>query len=318
MSKHEIEIIEIKLEPHPNADSLSLVHHLGYTIVVKTEMWKNGDLAIHIPEDYVVPNNETFAFLNGKLRIKPQKLRGIISDGILIKALPDMKVGECAMERLGIVRYEPPMDLSFNGDNESGPSGTYPKYDVEPYKKYRELIVSGEEVVVTEKLHGASARYLFLNGRMWIGSRTNWKRQNDRDPWWQALSQNAWIEGWAVQHEGYCLYGEIFGRVQDLKYGCTNNEIRFAIFDVLYKNEWLNYIDAKEMTPKYSWCWVPEVYRGPFDKDKTLQMAEENSSISGANHCREGVVIQPLLNRWSPEIGRVKLKVVGNKYLGKE
>lgn len=291
---------------------------MGYQVVFNKNEFKEGDLVIFIEPDYVCPRNETFAFLGDHLRIKPHKFRGIISEGLLIKPPQDAKVGECMMERLGITRYEPPMDLSFNGDNESGPSGTYPKYDVEPYKKYHELIVSGEDVVITEKLHGASARYLFLNNRIWVGSRTNWKRQSEKDPWWQALSQNAWIEGWAVQHEGYCLYGEIFGRVQDLKYGCTNNEIRFAIFDILYKNEWLNYEEAKKISPQYSWCWVPEVYRGPFDKEKSLQMAEEDSSIDGACHCREGVVIQPLLNRWSPEIGRVKLKIVGNKYLGKE
>jgi len=73
-------------------------------------------------------------------------------------------------------------------------------------------------------------------------------------------------------------------------------------------------VDAKTLTPKYSWCWVPEVYRGPFDKDKTLQMAEEDSSIDGACHTREGVVVQPIVNRWSPEVGRVKLKIVGNRY----
>jgi RNA ligase (TIGR02306 family) len=318
MSKHEIPVIEIKLEKHPGADALSLVRIDGYVVVIKTADWKDGDLAAYIAPDYVVPNTEQFAFLNGHLRIKPHKFRGIISEGLLIKLPQDAKVGDEMMERLGITRYEPPMEMSFYGDNEKGPPGTYPKYDVESYKKYHTLIASGEEVVITEKLHGASARYLFLNGRMWVGSRSHWKKQNDKDPWWKALSQNAWIEGWAVQHEGYCLYGEIFGQVQNLKYGCATNEIRFAAFDILYKNEWLDYTEARKISPQYLWCWVPEIYRGPFDKEKSLQMAEEDSSINGASHYREGVVVQPILNRWSPEIGRVKLKIVGNRYFQKE
>jgi len=171
MSKHEIPVIEVKLEKHPGADALSLVRIDGYVVVVRTADWKDGDLAVYIAPDYVVPKTEQFAFLGDHLRIKPHKFRGIISEGLLVKAPQDAKVGDEMMESLGIIRYEPPMDLTFNGDNESGPSGTYPKYDVEPYKKYHTLIASGEEVVVTEKLHGASARYLFLGGRMWVGSR---------------------------------------------------------------------------------------------------------------------------------------------------
>jgi len=49
MSKHEIPVIEIKLEPHLNSDSLSLVLIDGYTVVVKTSEWKDGDLAIYVP-----------------------------------------------------------------------------------------------------------------------------------------------------------------------------------------------------------------------------------------------------------------------------
>jgi len=314
MSRHEIPVVKIKLEPHPSADTLSLVRVDGYIIVVKTSEWKDGDLAVYISSDYVCPKNEMFAFLGGRLRVKPHKFRGIISEGLLIKTLPDMKLGDDVMERLGITRYEPPMDLSFNGDNESGPSGTYPKYDVEPYKKYHTLILSGEEVVITEKLHGASARYLWQKERMWVGSRTNWKRRSDKDPWWQALQQNPWIEARCIHHDDYVLYGEIFGRVQNLKYGCTGNEIRFAIFDILYKNQWLNYDEAKKMTP--GCIWVPEVYRGLWKENCKLE--EGNSLVVGANHIREGVVVQPILNRWNPEIGRVKLKIVSNQYLQKE
>lgn len=316
MSNHICPVIEVKLEKHPNADSLSLIRTDGYTLVVKTADWQDEELGVHVPPDYVVPNNEQFAFLNGSLRIKPRKFRDIYSDGILIKAPPGAKVGDNMMDHFGIVRYEPPMELSFNGNNESGPSGVHPKYDVESYKKYNRLISSGEEVLITEKLHGASARFLWQKDRMWVGSRTNWKANSDKDPWWQALSQNAWIESWCIHHEGLCLYGEIFGRVQNLKYGCTANEIRFAIFDILDGREWMEYVEARKISP--SCIWVPELYRGPFDEKLAIELSEGDSSVLGAKHCREGVVIQPIPNRNSDEIGRVKLKIVSNRYLSKE
>ena len=46
-------------------------------------------------------------------------------------------------------------------------------------------------------------------------------------------------------------------------------------------------------------------------------MAEENSSYPGANHHREGLVIKPIHERTDRKIGRVQLKIVGNRYLSK-
>jgi len=313
MSKHEVPVIEIKLEPHINSDFLSLVHIDGYTVVVKTNEWKDGDLAIHIPPDYVVKNDEQFAFLNGNTRIKSRKFRGIYSEGLLIKALPDMKLGECVMERLGITRWEPPVEINMGGEDETGPPGNWPHYDIESYKKYNTLIVSGEEVIISEKLNGCNALYVWLNDRLWVRSRNNWKKKNDKILYWQTLLYNGWIESFCQRHEGYGLFGEIYGQVGEFNYGSINRSPQFAIFDVYHKNQWLEYDDARKIAPEC--VFVPELYRGPWNEEKLIKLAEQNSSIDGANHMREGVVVQPILNRFSPDIGRVKLKIVSCRYL---
>lgn len=85
MSTFKVEVVPVKLEPHPNADTLSLVRVFdNYTVAVRTEDWIGRTVGAYIPPDSVVPaEREQFAFLIGHPRIKAKKLRGIVSQGLL-------------------------------------------------------------------------------------------------------------------------------------------------------------------------------------------------------------------------------------------
>jgi len=180
MSTHSCDVVKVVLEEHPNADSLSIVRVGGYQCVVRTEEWKDDDLAVYIPPDSLVPtNNPQFAFLQKKdrsqERVRAIKLRGVWSQGLLVHAPGDAQEGQDLMEELGVKHYEPPLPMSTGGDNESAPPGHYPKYDVENFNRYNTVIKKGANVVITEKIHGANARYKWHDGRIYCGSRTNWK-----------------------------------------------------------------------------------------------------------------------------------------------
>jgi len=313
MSKHEIPVIEIKLEKHPGADALSLVHIDGWVVVVKTTDWKDGDLAIYVPPDYVVKKDEMFAFLGDHLRIKSRKFRGVYSEGLLVKALPDMKLGDDVMERLGIMRYEPPMELSSGGENEGGPSLIVPVYDMENYKKYNYIITLNDKVSISEKIHGCNSRFVFHKGRMWCGSHRNWKKQSDKNLWWKALFLNSWLEAWCIHHEDYILFSETYGQVQDLKYGLGKNELKVAVFDIMYNGKWVDHNEFKKL--KIGLDCVPLLYEGLFDEKLAKDLAEGDSSIPGANHLREGVVIKTQEDKFHPKIGRTILKLVSSRYL---
>lgn len=329
MSTHSCDVIEVKLETHPNADSLSVVRIYGWQCVVRTDDWKNGDLGVYIPPDSVVKTNRPeFAFLmtdeSNTERIKVKKLRGFISQGLLIHAPEGAKVGDDYMEYFEVQHYEPPLPLSSGGDNEIPPEGYYPKYDVENFNKYPRAIEPGEVVVVTEKLHGANARFKWHDGRLRCGSRANWKKYNPLNIWWRASEQNPWIAEWCKNHPELTLYGEVFGKVQSLQYGAGQNDIFCRIFDVWdnVENKWLDYKPAMEYAqhPNYPGQhprlkWVPVLYVGPFDEDSAREFAEGDSSI--ADHHREGVVIKPAVERRDDAVGRVILKIVGNRYLSK-
>ena len=324
-STHRAEVVPVELLPHPNADSLSIIKVFGYTVVGKTADWRGIDRAIYVvPDSLVDTDREEFKWLKKEggtssfHRVKVIKLRGIISMGLLIPAPADAVIGDDYAERLGITRYEPPIKLTGGFDENVGaPSGLYaPKYDIDSYHRYLDVMVDGEPVYISEKIHGANARYVMVDGQQYCGSRTEWKKEKENNLWWRALNNTPSIREFCEKNEGVILYGEVYGQVQTLKYGL--NDVAFAAFDILTKEGWMNAGQFVETCGQWNIPTVPLISIGePLDKSKVLELAEGQSLFKGANHVREGVVVKPMIERQSDEIGRVILKIVGNGYYEK-
>ena len=330
MSTHAIEVVEIgEVSPHPNADQLETTTVWGWQCCVRKGEYKAGDRAVYIPPDFLVPTSRAeFAFLKRdgreQERIRVKRLRGQLSQGLLIPWKGDDPIGANVMESLGVERYEPPLKMSMSADLFiGGPSGLYtPKFDVESYQRYRECFTPGEEVVITEKIHGANARYTYASDKdgaeqLFCGSRTNWVRPDKASPWTLALKAQPGIELWCRQNPGCVLYGEAFGQVQSLKYGASNSQIFFAAFAAMDRQLWMEWDRLVETCDRAGVTKVPLLYRGPFDESEAYAMAELDSSWPGAIHEREGVVILPTPERVDPNLGRVCLKMVSNRYLEK-
>lgn len=324
MSTHRVEVVRLgSIEKHPNADTLGLVAIWGYTAMVRLGDFKEGDLAAYIEPDYVVPDTPQFAFLAGHLRIKAKRLRGIYSQGLLVKAPDGAEEGDDVMECMGIVRYEPNVKASLGGDNERPPEALawIPKYDLENWRRHNHLIVSGEPVSISEKLHGCCGTYSWREGRMWCKSRTGWKKQDATNLWWKALAQNTWIEDWCKARENMILFGEVFGQVQTLKYGAKPGQIMFRAFDVLIdepglegrRGRWANAKEFHDMVLEQD--RVPVLYEGPFDVERAAALSLGDSVL--ASHMAEGVVIRPMVERVA-HVGRVVLKLVSDRYLVKD
>ena len=316
-STHLAEVIRIKeIKPHPNADKLCIVSVYGYTVCVRISDFKVGDLAIYIPPDNIVSDRPEFAFLENHKRIKVKKLRGIISMGLLIQVpadLADLKEGDDAAEKLKITHYEPPLPMSTGGEAEKPPEGYFPHYDVDSYYRYITLFKPGELVVGTEKIHGASSRFVWgPDDRIHVGSRTEWKREDDKNIWWRAAKNSPWLVEFCKTYPYLCVYGEVYG-IQDLKYGHAGGRVSLAVFDLLRDNEWIPHTEARRFGADLK--WVPIVYEGPFDEAVLKKLADGKSLIPGADNIREGIVVKPLVERTDPEIGRVQLKMVSNEYL---
>lgn len=320
MSRFQVEVVPIVLKPHPNADTLSIAEIYGYTCVVRTKDFEGVSAGAYIPPDSLVPaDRPEFAFLkdkakhDGKARIKVVRLRGVVSQGLLLPGKPGWEIGGDVAAELGVVHYDPPLPLSTSGEDEEAPPGQRPAYDVEHWRRYREILSPGEPVLVTEKVHGTSARYCFVEDRLRAGSRSTWKKKDEKSAWWRAAGAHPEVEAFCRANPDLTVYAEVYGHVQDLKYGTKPGEVRIAVFDLLRGNRYLAAKDARGIGAPLP--WVPTIYEGPYDPAKVEALAEGPSLVKGANHVREGIVIRPLEDRFHPELGRVQLKIVGNGYL---
>jgi RNA ligase (TIGR02306 family) len=349
MSTYTCEVVPVVLEPHPDAEFLSIVRVWGYTVVVKTADWEGVDRGVYIPPDSICPNSDRFSWLyqdhmqSSKLpgRIRVRKFRGVYSQGLLMPAPShingrNIEIGDDLAEEWGITHYEPPIEIKTDGNNVEiktdgnnvpGPPGmVIPVYDVENYNRYPEAIPEGTEVYITEKIHGCNARFVYdpdsgielpdgggLSGEIFVGSRRYWKQESKTDLWWRALWANPWVYEWCRANPRKVLYAEVFGQVQDLRYGTGQNELKVLAFDVLEQGQFVPYSRLYELLPPV--CRVPVLYVGPFNIEMARKYAEGNSSIPGAPHCREGVVICTVDEQTDVKIGRCQLKIVGNRYL---
>lgn len=327
-STHRCEVVPVVLQPHGNADTLSVVEVWGYTCVVRTSDWAGVDRGVYIPPDSVVPDTEDYAFLKGRRRIKVAKLRGVISQGLLVKAPEDANIGDDVAEQLGITHYNPPMSTKRSGsrpgqdfevgDNIPGPSGVVTlSYDLEAARRYaKQVFTDGEVCWVTEKLHGANARFVHDGNEMFVGSRNRWKVKDGDDIWNQALAKYPGIEDLCKQFPGATLYGEVYGQVQDLRYG--KDGVDFAAFDILTPGGFLDYSLVINYCRAFNIPLVPLLGLFPFDWTRMQELAEGRTTVPGADHVREGICLRPFIERRDRNVGRHHLKLVGNGYYERE
>jgi RNA ligase (TIGR02306 family) len=374
-STHKVEVFRVEhLEKHPNADSLSILRVFdNYQAVVRTDSLKLGDLACYVPPDNVLPDKEEYQFLKGKLRIKTTKLRGIVSQGLVLACPPGFKVGDDVAEHLGITHYVPVPGSGSKGKGGGGnqgmtcadPSEPGPKYDIDSWFRYGSLIPEGTNVEITEKIHGVNARASFQyvndetwfhlfnfgvpkprllqSGKFWMGSHNHYRYEDKETLFWRVFYANPWLGRLCKQNPGCVIYGEIFGNIQELKYGMPQGEA-FRVFDIWDGRRFLDRAEKqaameKAMIPSTQeflmnairslfvtnvepltiddWAdhYVPVLHVGPYSKALVEEYMNGKTTIGGAEHVREGIVIKPVREIWHQHIGRLVLKAVSPDYL---
>lgn len=363
-STHRAEVVPVVLKKHENADSLSIIDVYGYSVVGRTADWVGVEKGVYIPPDNLVDTKRPeFSFLaqdarqDGKARIKAKKLRGVISFGLLIPAPENAAIGDDLTEVLGIEHYDPAIHgaarqqggLRLGGEVASGPAIVCPKYDLEAGRRYGKVMFEqGESVVITEKTHGANSRYVFWDGKIHVGSRTEWKKEYpsydhltidslaekmgsveraqevidnlrnkkpQKNVWWVALERHPEIREFCEKNPGVVVYAECYGAVQDLNYGHKKGEVSLAVFDLFKDGQFMSYEQTEPLREQYGLPWVPLVGVLSFDFDKVCELAEGPSLYPNANHIREGVVVRPVKERIHPRLGRTVLKWVSGAYL---
>lgn len=333
MSEFHVNVVRLgPFTKHPNAETLDITKVFDYTVVAKQGNFKEGDLVVYVPIDSVVPDNEEWHWLapvnsDGTERfplgqlpekyrlIEAKKIRGIFSQGCLA-FLPqgEWSVGDDVAEVMGITKYDPPVPMTTGGECEAPPRGwVIPTYtDIEGMRRYPDVLQEGEDVIITEKLHGANARYVHDGERLWVGSHTQIKRRDPDVLWWQvAIAEE--LETKLAQAPNLVFFGEVYGQVQDLKYGVKSGA-RFAVFDVydVKAQRYLDFNDAFDVAKSIGLKWVPILAQGAWFSN-LASLCEGKSTL--ADNVREGIVVRPIKERWNDQVGRVILKRHGEGYL---
>lgn len=342
MSKFEVPVLPITVTTHPNADRLEIGNVLGYQVVVGKDQFKTGDLVAYIPEDSLVPSALLAemgleGFLDGPLknRVRPKKLRGVLSQGLVYKnTLADFAREEDNIaEVLGITKYEPP--LKFSGStNHAGVMGgdflsvkgsqLFRSYtDVENKKKYPNVLIPGELVYATEKLHGTCGIFGVINGVEIASSKGVAQKyhasiaETENNVYWKAARQAGVFDLARNVCKLYgvdeaLVFGEVIG-VQDLNYGVPNGEVDFYAFDILVNDSFVPPVGLHYICNANGVKQVPILYEGPYNEELLTFLSQGLSTL--ASHIREGLVVRPVPERFDPKLGRVLLKMINPAYL---
>jgi len=382
MAKFEVPVVRIRaLEPIPGADMIELAVVGDYRSVVQKGLHVVGGLAAYIPEGALLPQPLLQAMgLEGRLagsdknRVKAIKLRGCLSQGVLIPStkievnghegvylfadpiqssvhkIPSIKVeeGQDVAEHFGITKWEPPIPANMGGEVYNAGQKLTVHYDVENFKKFPDVLQEGERVHITEKLHGTCCGVAILPEKDWseddvivdgnhflvfskgLGATGLCFKGNDQNKasnlYVRTLLATGTFEKISnirvalsmVQFDRpVFVMGEVFGVVQDLKYGGGQS---FRAFDIAvgYRGDqmWINRALAFEKLGEVEINTVPVLYEGPFSKAVLEQHTNGKETVSGKElHIREGVVVTTVPERQDPTIGRVMLKSVSEAYL---
>ena len=340
MSEFTCPVVRVgKVGKHPNADTLSIWNGPQGPIVFRTGDFNDGDLACFIPIDSLVRTDlQCFSFLapkskDGIFRVRGIKLRGVPSVGILVR-VPDGKcVGDNLADHFGVTKYEQPQTHSFGTDSVAVSGPSVPIYDVENYWNIDRCIVEGTETKtpdavyewsITEKVHGCNGKFLYHEGNYYVGSRTRWVEVDGQNVWSTAFKKNPWLQQLCKKYEGIVFYGEVYGKVQDLRYG-LDNDVDVLLFDSyqLKTGKFNSPLELRFMAGVDRCCKNVIYSNGPLSKavEQARQFCKMNQfSCIDKKTIMEGVVIRPLSRQkmlTGPKYTRLITKVVSEQYLSR-
>ena len=334
-----VQIYEVEISEHPNADALEIANVLGYQSLVQKGVYETGDLVAYIPEASVVPDDVIEEMgLTGRLagskknRVKAIRLRGTLSQGLIYpitgEKLKDLELvaGDDVTEDMGIFKYEPPIPEGMSGEVHAMP-GMTATFKVENIKNFPGIFTETDNVDVSEKLHGTYVAFGNHGGEWSVNSKGLGRKglafklgeENDGNIYVQMfrlLKENLDELNKALRFaDSWFIMGEIFGQgVQDLAYGEESKQ--FAAFDIYAGNRFMDTMDFDVQARNAGFNRVPHLYRGKFSEEMVRTYTSGQSTWDGAeDQIREGIVIKSIMEEYSPQIGRKLLKSISPHYL---
>lgn len=267
--------------------------------------------------------------------IKAKKIRGRYSQGMLVQIpsskFPEplsLKVGDSVIDLFQLKKHEEEVDdnipnaKKMRGANAASPpkGWTIPYYDIEGARKYFSCIKENEEIVITEKINGRNASFVFDGEKLWTKSRRYFKNPDPDDLWCDiAIRYN--LEEKLSKYPNLVLFGELYGQVKKFRYDCELvdgkmlSKIRFFDIYDLKTQKYLDYDDFTSIIKDLNLDLAPQLYRGLLKSKEEIYALAEGMTSLGGKHVREGIVIRTVKERYESKLdSRLQLKLIGEGY----
>jgi RNA ligase (TIGR02306 family) len=283
-----------------------------------------------------------------KSRVKTIKIRGVISQGLAAPAvhfldIKDIFQGNDVTKQLGVTKYDP-VDLTSrsNTNTVSKKKGNenFKKYTgIENAKNYPNVFKEGEMVSVTCKLHGTNFRagwvltdtnsifrkflrffrilpkweFVYGSHNIQLQSKFIYSGYYDTNVYAEAVKKYNLKEKLVY---GEVVYGEIVGDgvQKGYSYGCKTGERKLVLFDLMEDGEYASPDEFHHWAAQRGFETTPELYYGPFNKEKIMELKSGPSVYCPEQKVREGVVVKPVKEE-KCRIGRKVLKFISEDYL---
>lgn len=326
--------------PIEGADAIELAVVNGWKVVVaKNVGHKVGDSVVYCEIDSFLPIKDEFEFLRKTsykkmsdgsegFRLKTIKLRGQVSQGLIIPIDVLLKYGICSDDvyeglevsgMLGIIKYEPPVPAELAGTAKGLFPGFIPKTDEERVQnlaeEYKEWVKSGKRFYVTEKLDGSSATFYYKDGEFGVCSRNLELLETEGNTFWRVARELDLENKMREFGINLSLQGELIGEgIQGNPYKIKGQTVRFFnLFDIDLHQYHSFHMFEPIVKSQFGLETVPVLDKSfilPETIEEILAYADAKSELN-PNFDREGVVIRSMDRT-------ISFKVISNKFLLKE
>ena len=331
------------ITPIEGADAIVLAHINGWASVVKVDEFSVGQYVVFCEIDSWVPHEIAPFLSNGKepreyLGVKGERLRSVklrkqLSQGLIlpINILPQGSYpeGEDVSEKLGIVKYEPPVPAQLAGQVKGNFPSLVSKTDEERVQNIRGLEKYLDEVFVeTEKLHGTSVSFVLNeNGEMEVCSRNLSLKEDENNLYWKLAKKNDalsmlnsvrnYYEATGVSVKSVAIQGEGVGQgvQKGWEYGIQIPE--FFLFTIQVNGVKIAEEDYQYISTTLDVKSVPQVRRATLRQlvgdaeniSSALLKHVEGKSLIDGKTIREGSVFRCFTD------SSFSFKVVNNQFL---
>ena len=323
-----------EINPIPDADKIEVAAIGGWKVVVRKGAYQVNDLVIYLEIDSFVPNSiapfltkpnrfpSEYQGIKGE-RLKTVVLRGQVSQGLILpipESLEGLKEGDDVSEELGIIKWEPPIDVSLAGQVK----GNFPSFIRRTSQERcqnlkREIeaaFYSREKFEITEKLDGTSFTAFIKDGEFGVCSRNLQLKEDDSNTLWKVAREVNLEVGLKFINKNLAIQAELVGpKIQGNPYNLKDHKIFvFDIFDIdnytylpaSQRYEYVRYLCLSNVPVLEESLAVTTL-----QIDDLLLMAEGKSRLNEKTE-REGLVYKSLSNP------NFSFKVISNKFLLKQ